>query len=190
MHEFPLCADRGRTSFQWNWRISRTWQHLRVPHDPSRKCACTEEVESVLLNLRVFKLGVIQDYSCLKLSARENRYFWLLSCRKKVDKCYTSGNIVQGRSEWKIVMGGRSARSIASEGVGIHICEYNGQSTVLRLFHLQWIWNVWWGGGLRHGIWVSLLHPTIFGHHIDYTLGNLVSKSIWTIPKFPGITIL
>ncbi len=36
---------------------------------------------------------------------------------------------------------------------------------------------------------VSLSHPAIIGHCVDYTLGNLESKSIWIIPKFPGITI-
>jgi hypothetical protein len=28
-----------------------------------------------------------------------------------------------------------------------------------------------------HGLWVSLLHPAIFGQFVDYTLGNLESKS-------------
>ena len=42
----------------------------------------------------------------------------------------------------------------------------------------------------NHGLWDSLTHPTVFGHRVDYTLGKLESKSIWTIPKFPRITIL
>ena len=48
--------------------------------------------------------------------------------------------------------------------------------------------TTFWGHG--GGLWVSLSHPTIFGHRVDYTLGNSESKSIWTIPKFPYITIL
>jgi hypothetical protein len=32
-------------------------------------------------------------------------------------------------------------------------------------------------------LWVSLLHPTVSGHRIDYPLGNLESKFIWTQPK-------
>ena len=34
------------------------------------------------------------------------------------------------------------------------------------------------------GLWVSLSYPTVVGHRVDYTLGNLESKSIWTIPKY------
>jgi hypothetical protein len=36
----------------------------------------------------------------------------------------------------------------------------------------------------RHGLWVSHFYPAFSRLRVDYVLGNLESKSMWTPPNF------